>query len=364
MHNRRQFLKGAAVGGAALLAAPTLLKGAIIPAKTTTTKQLDTVLLDEIPNPQEVLEGIRKTKQECFDRWSKVFKFGNLTQDNALELAVSLENQRLINEEHADHYSVAQFKRISIPMVYRGFHDGVLKELVSVQTLLGPCGCVFWIDKDDRLHGTEIIAKTRRYLKAVYNLDTEAELTAILCSETALEADREVVTDLRNNAPRFVCRSNGFASFIQGRLDEITRNTAKSYPGHRPEEGYSVHIVGGSYQKKLSQWVVASPNVCNELQKHKDFKPYDNWLTFGITAIGHIGNFKIYKDHLFPVNQALAGCKYGHYKAGYVFSDYVPWTQTSLDPETFCPGKGLLRRYGKRLINRNMYANVVFEKLA
>jgi hypothetical protein len=57
----------------------------------------------------------------------------------------------------------------------------------------------------------EIAAKTRK-LKAVWsyeaqqdlrsqhNLDAEAELTAVLAQEINLEIDREVLTDLRNNA--------------------------------------------------------------------------------------------------------------------------------------------------------------------
>ena len=37
-------------------------------------------------------------------------------------------------------------------------------------------------------------------LRSQHNLDAEAELTAVLAQEINLEIDREVLTDLRNNA--------------------------------------------------------------------------------------------------------------------------------------------------------------------
>jgi hypothetical protein len=61
------------------------------------------------------------------------------------------------------------------------------------------------------IESEDITAKTRK-LKAVWsyeaqqdlrsqhNLDAEAELTAVLAQEINLEIDREVLTDLRNNA--------------------------------------------------------------------------------------------------------------------------------------------------------------------
>jgi hypothetical protein len=71
-------------------------------------------------------------------------------------------------------------------------------------------------DQPGRIESEEIAAKTRK-LKAVWsyeaqqdlrsqhNLDAEAELTAVLAQEINLEIDREVLTDLRNNAGTVAC---------------------------------------------------------------------------------------------------------------------------------------------------------------
>ena len=59
--------------------------------------------------------------------------------------AVLLENQRLINEVSTDTGDVAQFKRISIPLVRRVYPQLIANKIVSVQPLLGPTGLVYYL---------------------------------------------------------------------------------------------------------------------------------------------------------------------------------------------------------------------------
>jgi hypothetical protein len=59
--------------------------------------------------------------------------------------AVLLENQRLINENSTDSGDVAQFKRISIPLVRRIYPQLIANKIVSVQPLLGPTGLVYYL---------------------------------------------------------------------------------------------------------------------------------------------------------------------------------------------------------------------------
>ena len=54
--------------------------------------------------------------------------------------AVLLENQRLMNEVSTDTSDIAQFKRISIPLVRRIYPQLIANKIVSVQPLLGPTG--------------------------------------------------------------------------------------------------------------------------------------------------------------------------------------------------------------------------------
>lgn len=64
--------------------------------------------------------------------------------------AVLLENQRLMNETATDTGDIAQFKRISIPLVRRIFPQLIANKIVSVQPLLGPTGLVYYLRFRDR----------------------------------------------------------------------------------------------------------------------------------------------------------------------------------------------------------------------
>lgn len=425
--------------------------------------------------------------------------------------AVILENQRLINEQSTDTGDIAQFKRISIPLVRRIFPQLIANKIVSVQPLLGPTGLVYYLrfryasnkgatrgatqpgfPGDDALSlqqlasgdanldiwythqfvsqenqasagtgggagstqyqlehvpvlagtmtgqifdgGTlvynfvvsqagaftftpvgspspvvtggalnlvtgvvtlswgadpganntvfnyeynleaqqdlpeinlvveseDIVAITRK-LKAVWtyeaqqdlrsqhNLDAEAELTAVLAQEINLEIDREVLTDLRNNA---------------GTVAAWDFNTALGDTIKEKYESLYVKIVEISnvvHRKTLRggcNWIVTSPEVSSIFETATaGFAPTmsDTFTSsLGIQYVGTINSkWRLYKDPLFPTGQILMGYKGDSYMdSGYFYAPYVPLTQTPvvLDPDSFTPRKGLITRYGKKLL--------------
>src|ERR1039458_9840877 len=96
--------------------------------------------------------------KECESRWSKTGLLksvgGNAAKGIAGDLdndyvrkctAVMLENQRLYNEVSTDTGDIAQFKRISIPLVRRIYPQLIANKIVSVQPLLGPTGLVYYL---------------------------------------------------------------------------------------------------------------------------------------------------------------------------------------------------------------------------
>lgn len=206
----------------------------------------------------------------------------------------------------------------------------------------------------------EIAAKTRK-LKAVWsyeamqdlrsqhNLDAEAELTAVLAQEINLEIDREVLTDLRNNA---------------GTVAAWDFNTALGETIKEKYESLYVKVVELSnvvHRKTLRggcNWIVTSPEVASIFETATAGfapAPSDTFTSsLGIQYVGTVNNrWKLYKDPLFPSNQILMGYKGESYMdSGYFYCPYVPLTQTPtvLDPESFCPRKGILTRYGKKLL--------------
>lgn len=82
--------------------------------------------------------------------WNKTGLLNGLTDTRDRRMAaVLLENQRLqnslISEAATDTSDVAQFKRISIPLVRRIYPQLIANKIVSVQPLLGPVGLVFYL---------------------------------------------------------------------------------------------------------------------------------------------------------------------------------------------------------------------------
>lgn len=216
----------------------------------------------------------------------------------------------------------------------------------------------------------EIIAKTRK-LKAVWsyeaqqdlrsqhNLDAEAELTAVLAQEINLEIDREVLFDLLNNA---------------GTVSAWDFSTALGDTIKERYESLYVKIVEVSnviHRKTLrggANWLVTSPEVASIFETATaGFAPAPSETftsSLGIQYVGTINNrWRLYKDPLFRTNQLLMGYKGDSYMdSGYFYCPYVPLTQTPvvLDPESFCPRKGILTRYGKKLLREGakFYARV------
>ena len=210
------------------------------------------------------------------------------------------------------------------------------------------------------IESEEIAAKTRK-LKAVWsyeaqqdlrsqhNLDAEAELTAVLAQEINLEIDREVLGDLRNNA---------------GTVASWDFNTALGDTIKEKYESLYVKVVEVSnvvHRKTLRggcNWLVTSPEVASIFETATaGFAPAPSETftsSLGIQYVGTVNNrWRLYKDPLFPSGQILMGYKGDSYMdSGYFYCPYVPLTQTPvvLDPESFCPRKGILTRYGKKLL--------------
>lgn len=210
------------------------------------------------------------------------------------------------------------------------------------------------------IESEEIAAKTRK-LKAVWsyeaqqdlrsqhNLDAEAELTAVLAQEINLEIDREVLTDLRNNA---------------GTVAVWDFNTAYGDTIKEKYESLYVKVVEVSavvHRKTLRggcNWLVTSPEVASVFETATaGFAPAPGegfTTSLGIQYVGSVNNrWRLYKDPLFPQGQILMGYKGDSYMdSGYFYCPYVPLTQTPtvLDPDNFTPRKGILTRYGKKLL--------------
>ena len=87
-----------------------------------------------------------------------------------------------------------------------------------------------------------------------------------------------------------------------------------------------------------------------------------NPFTLGAEPVGTLQNrFTVYKDPYFPSNKVLVGYKGKNYlETGYVYAPYVPLivTPTIFAPEDFTPRKGVMTRYGKKMVRSDFYGTV------
>ena len=85
-------------------------------------------------------------------------------------------------------------------------------------------------------------------------------------------------------------------------------------------------------------------------------------MVIGAEKVGTLSNrFTVYKDPYFPRNKILVGYKGGSYlETGYVYAPYVPLivTPTIFAPEDFTPRKGVMTRYGKKMVRSDFYGTV------
>jgi hypothetical protein len=221
-------------------------------------------------------------------------------------------------------------------------------------------------------------------LNAYHSLDAEVELTQILSEQIALELDREVLNDLltqANGASLFWSRAPGkFLNKLTGA--EVARSSSLR-PGPQftgtVRDWYETLIetiidAGNIIHRKTlrgsANFIVIGPDVATILESSVMYKPsysidgqgQASALSIGAEKIGNLSNrFTVYKDPYFPRNKILVGYKGGSYlETGYVYAPYVPLivTPTIFAPEDFTPRKGVMTRYGKKMVRSDFYGTV------
>jgi hypothetical protein len=222
-------------------------------------------------------------------------------------------------------------------------------------------------------------------LNAYHNLDAEVELTSILSEQIALEIDREILEDLvkgatagtyywSRHAGKFVNRTGASGG------QEVGAATATPDFTGTVSEWYetlveTINDVSAQIHRKTlrggANFIVVSPEVANILEFTAGFRAN----VTGDTDRGTVGAVKtgslskkwdVYVDPYFPRNLVLVGRKGGSFlESGYVYAPYVPLqvTPTIFGTEDFVPRKGVMTRYGKKMVRPDMYGLVVVADL-
>jgi hypothetical protein len=219
-------------------------------------------------------------------------------------------------------------------------------------------------------------------LNAYHNLDAEVELTSILSEQIALEIDREILEDLIKGATastlywsraagRFVNRTTGAEIGATTATPDFTGTVSEWYETLVE----TVNDVSAAIHRKTlrggANFLVCGPEVANVLEFTAGFRANitgdADRGTVGAVKTGSLSKkWDVYVDPYFPRNVILVGRKGGSFlESGYVYSPYVPLqvTPTIFGTEDFVPRKGVMTRYGKKMVRPDMYGLVVVRDL-
>ncbi len=219
-------------------------------------------------------------------------------------------------------------------------------------------------------------------LNAYHNLDAEVELTSILSEQIALEIDRELLADLVNGATAatyywsrspglFVNRTNGAELGANSAAPDFTGTVSEWYETLIE----TINDVSAQIHLKTlrggANYIVCSPEVANILEFTSGYRANvtadADKGTIGAVKVGSLSRkFDIIVDPYFPRNAILVGRKGGSFlESGYVYAPYVPLqtTPTIFGVEDFVPRKGVMTRYGKKMVRPDMYGLVIVRGL-
>ena len=219
-------------------------------------------------------------------------------------------------------------------------------------------------------------------LNAYHNLNAEVELTSILSEQIALEIDQEILNDLINGAAegagvRYWSRAAGkFVNRVTG--VEVGASGAPDFTG-TVSEWYetlleTINDVSAEIHRRTvrggANFIVCSPEVANILEFTAGFRAnvtVDANGTAGAVNVGSISKkLDVYVDPYFPRNVILVGRRGNSFlESGYVYAPYVPLqvTPTIFGTEDFVPRKGVMTRYGKKMVRPDMYGLVICQDL-
>ena len=248
---------------------------------------------------------------------------------------------------------------------------------------------------DIKVESLAVVAETRKLrarwspelaqdLNAYHSLDAEVELTQILSEQIALEIDREILNDLLTQAGAanyYWSRAPGKFVNKETAKEAVSSNSLAPGPSFRGtvREWYEtlvetiIDVANQIHRKTLrgsANFIVVGPDVATILEASVMYKPnYSldgdgqvSGMVLGADKVGTLSSrFTVYKDPYFPRNKVLVGYKGGSYlETGYVYAPYVPLivTPTIFAPEDFTPRKGVMTRYGKKMVRSDFYGTV------
>lgn len=274
--------------------------------------------------------------------------------------------------------------------------DGSTLTIPSFETDFGTDPSPRIPEVDIKIESVAVTATTRKLrarwspemaqdMTAYFNIDVEVELTNILSELITVEIDREILNDLVTQAGAanlYWSRAPGKIVNKYTGLESLHASVLSAGPSAyvNIQEWYQTlleTITDASnviYKKTLrgsGNFIVTSPAVCTMLEHLNAYKAsfkidndgqVSNSMTIGSEPVGSLnGRYQVFKDPYFPDNKILIGLKGNSFlETGYIYAPYVPLILTPVIYENndFTPRKGIMTRYGKKMVRSDFYATV------
>lgn len=242
----------------------------------------------------------------------------------------------------------------------------------------------FNIQTNTRMLKAKWTAQVSQDLAAWQNMDAEVELTSVLSEQVAMEIDMEVLRDLVEGAKattrywsrrpgRFVNPTTGEV-FSASQTGDFTGIVAAWYQTLIERINDISAIIARKVLRGGATFVVTSPEVQAILEST------NQWFaattvgesdkgTAGLKKEGSISKkWDVLVTPYFMRNLVLVGRKgSSNLETGYVYAPYIPMITSPTIPNPdnlFVYNKGVMTRYGKKMIRPDMYALLVVLNLA
>jgi hypothetical protein len=281
----------------------------------------------------------KKIENESVEKWSHHLDVDKIKSKHIVNtISTLIENQTIWWNSAKDNHPLAthifedipyMVKKIFDPEEFLGF------DLVSVQAMLNPVQNIYRNTIVQHKEKFELTAKTRNLKTKAWELhqdlrgrDIEEDRIFVInpaLREISLELNREIYTDLYNNAGTLA--KNIKKDQIPTAMREI-------------EAAMSVKV------NEWPNWIMCSNHTAASFFKDSFFSPDK------VIHKTQWKNYKLFTDPFFPRNTILMGYKgEDKYDSPYTYCPYMPisCTPVVLDPNSFIPTVRLTCRYGKAL---------------
>lgn len=199
-------------------------------------------------------------------------------------------------------------------------------------------------------------------LQAYHNLNAESELMQVASDEIAREINYTLLEDMRSNATG------------ASRTYKTTKPSSSNYTGREWDQRLadfisraSGDIAGKVYRRP--NWIVCDPETSSRftaLNTFESARPDEmNTFSLGVTYEGVLSNrWKVYSDAWFTSSTIMLGYKGTDWKdTGYIYLPYIPAyvSPQQYDTDTLEASRAILTRFGKYMVNADMFGLVTVE---